>query len=241
MDYQIRIESFQGPLDLLLYLVKRNEVDIRDIPIKQVTEQYLAYIQVLQGIDVEQAGDFLVMAATLMEIKSKMLLPRPEEAALEEEDPRLGLVKQLIEYKQFKEAAALLEARAENQSHRLARQPLDPSNQADPSKQTLREVELWDLVSAFGRIMQETLAQQPQSIVGDPTPVHVYMDYIVDRLKREFRVSFADLFVPPHIRSRLVGLFLALLELMKGRLVRAEQDEAFGDIWLYRGEDQTGM
>lgn len=236
MDYQIKLESFQGPLDLLLYLVKRNEVDIRDIPINQVTEQYLAYIQVLQGIDVEQAGDFLVMAATLMEIKSKMLLPRPEEAASDEEDPRLGLVKQLIEYKQFKEAAALLEARAENQSHRLARQPPETTDQSDPAKQPLREVELWDLVSAFGRIMQETLAQQPQAIVDDPTPVHVYMDYIVDRLKREFRINFADLFVPPNMRSRLVGLFLALLELMKSRLVRAEQEEAFGEIWLHRGE-----
>ena len=236
MDYRIKLEAFQGPLDLLLYLVKRNEVDIRDIPIKQVTEQYLAYIQVLQWIDVEQAGDFLVMAATLMEIKSKMLLPRSEVAEPEEEDPRLNLVKQLIEYKQFKEAAALLEARAENQSHRLARQPLEPANQPDPTTQPLREVELWDLVSAFGRIMQETLAQKPQAIVADPTPVHVYMDFILDRLRRETRLSLSSLIVPPYSRSRLVGLFLALLELMRSRQVRAEQDEAFGELWLCRGE-----
>src|SRR5438552_1927464 len=136
MDYRIKLESFQGPLDLLLYLVKRNEVDIRDIPIKQITEQYLAYIQVLQWIDVEQAGEFLVMAATLMEIKSRMLLPRPDEAAPDgEEDPRLDLVKQLIEYKRFREAAALLEARAENQSHRIARQPPEQPNEQDPAKQ----------------------------------------------------------------------------------------------------------
>ena len=236
MDYQVKIESFQGPLDLLLFLVKRNEVDIRDIPISQVTEQYLEYIQLLRLIDVEQAGDFLVMAATLMEIKSKMLLPRPEEAAQEEEDPRLDLVKQLIEYKRFKEAAALLEARAEEQSHRIARQPPEPAGQPDPSKLPLREVELWDLVSAFGRIMQETLAQQPQSIVADPTPVHVYMDYILQRLEHETRVSLTRLFTPPHFRSRLVGLFLALLELIRDRRLAAEQPEAFGEIWLCRGD-----
>jgi segregation and condensation protein A len=236
MDYRIKLEAFQGPLDLLLYLVKRNEVDICDIPIKQVTEQYLAYIQVLEWIDVEQAGDFLVMAATLMEIKSKMLLPRAEQVATEEEDPRLNLVKQLIEYKQFKEAASLLEARAESQSHRLARQPPELAIQPDPLVQPLREVELWDLVSAFGRIMQETLAQKPQAITADPTPVHVYMDYILDRIKKDSRVSLSGLFVPPFSRSRLVGLFLALLELMKGRQVRAEQAEAFGELWLYRGE-----
>src|SRR5258708_36374875 len=102
MDYQVKIESFQCPLDLLLFLVKRNEVDIRDIPISQVTEQYLEYIQLLRLIDVEQAGDFLVMAATLMEIKSKMPLPRPEEAAQEAEDPRLDLGHPMIEHKRLK-------------------------------------------------------------------------------------------------------------------------------------------
>ncbi|MFL5241473.1 MAG: segregation and condensation protein A [Gemmataceae bacterium] len=239
MDYQVKIESFQGPLDLLLYLVKRNEVDIRDIPISQVTEQYLEYIQLLRLIDVEQAGDFLVMAATLMEIKSMMLLPRPEEAAQEEEDPRLDLVKQLIEYKRFKEAAALLEARAEEQSHRIARQPPEPVDLPDPSKLPLRKVELWDLVSAFGRIMQETLAQQPQSIIGDPTPVHVYIDNILQRLNQETRVSFTRLFTPPHFRSRLIGLFLALLELIRDRRLVVEQPEPFGEIWLCQGDRQA--
>src|SRR5215831_18650612 len=122
-DYQVNLETFRGPLDLLLYLVKRDEVDVRDIPIARVAEQFKEYLDVLALIDVERAGDFLVMAATLMEIKSKMLLPRAPEAAEAEEDPRLELVRQLVQYKRFKDAAALLEARAEEQSQRLPRQP----------------------------------------------------------------------------------------------------------------------
>src|ERR1700736_2906219 len=119
MDYQVDLESFRGPLDLLLYLVKRNEVDICDIPIARMTGQFLDYLRVLELIDVERAGDFLVMAATLMEIKSKMLLPRGAETGPEEADPRLELVRQLVEYKKFKDAAALLEAQAERQERPL--------------------------------------------------------------------------------------------------------------------------
>src|SRR5215469_10987470 len=149
-DYLVDIDTFRGPLDLLLYLVKRDEVDIRDIPIARVTEQFQEYLDALQLIDVEGAGDFLVMAATLLEIKSKQLLPRPEESAEPEDDPRLELVKQLVQYKKFKDAAALLEARAEEQSQRLPRQPVAlPTNAGPPP---LKPVELWDLVSAFGRL-----------------------------------------------------------------------------------------
>src|SRR6516162_6356519 len=118
-DYRVDLDAFRGPLDLLLYLVKRDQVDVRDIPIARVAEQFKEYLDVLQLIDVERAGDFLVMAATLMEIKSKQLLPRPEESTEPDDDPRLELVKQLVQYKRFKDAAALLEARAEEQSQRL--------------------------------------------------------------------------------------------------------------------------
>src|SRR5437762_1798394 len=125
MDYQVELTTFRGPLDLLLFLVKRNEVDITDIPIARLAEQFLEYLNVLQVVDVEMAGEFLVMAATLMEIKSKMLLPRGEEGEKEADDPRLELVKQLIEYKKYKEAATLLEEQAERQMARLPRVPLE--------------------------------------------------------------------------------------------------------------------
>jgi segregation and condensation protein A len=232
MEYQVDLEAFRGPLDLLLYLVKHNEVDICDIPIARIAEQFLHYMEVLELIDVERAGDFLVMAATLMEIKSRLLLPRSDEETHEEDDPRRELVRQLLQYKQFKEAALQLEAQAERQSSRLPRLPLEPLAGPDPSQQPLRHVELWDLVSAFGRLMRETLALQPQQIVDDQTPVHIYMEQILERLRREAQVSFASLFAPPYSRGRLVGLFLAILELMKQNTLRAEQSGAFGDIVL---------
>jgi segregation and condensation protein A len=236
-DYLVNLDTFRGPLDLLLYLVKRDEVDIRDIPIARVCEQFKDYLDALQLIDVEQAGDFLVMAATLVEIKTRLLLPRPEELSETEADPRLELVKQLVQYKKFKDAAALLEARAEEQSQRLPRQPIPPPpNTAPPA---MKPVELWDLVSAFGRLMRETLALQPQTIAVDQTPLHVYMEMVLQRLRAEQRLQFSALFTPPHTRGRLVGLFLAILELTKTRRVLPEQTEAFGDIWLSLAELAT--
>lgn len=232
MDYQVSLDVFRGPLDLLLYLVKRNEVDICDIPIARIAEQFLEYLRVAELIDVERAGDFLVMAATLMEIKSRMLLPRTEEATEEEADPRLELVRQLMEYKKFKDAASLLEAQAERQMCRLSRVPVETPAPASPASQPLRQVELWDLVSAFGRLMRETLALQPQQIVMDQTPIHVYMEGILTRLEAEGPLALTALFTPPHTRGRLVGLFLAILELIKGKRVVAEQADIFSDISL---------
>ncbi|HEV3447539.1 MAG TPA: segregation/condensation protein A [Gemmataceae bacterium] len=232
MDYQVNLEVFRGPLDLLLFLVKRNEVDICDIPIARLAGQFLDYLRVMEFIDVEHAGDFLVMAATLMEIKSKMLLPRGEDEAEEDADPRLELVRQLIEYKKFKDAAGLLEAQAERQLSRLPRAQVELAEPVNPAQQPLRQVELWDLVSAFGRLMRETLALQPQQIVVDQTPVHVYMEQIVQHLERAGRLPFSALFTPPYQRSRLVGMFLAVLELVRMRRAAAEQDECFGEIWM---------
>ncbi len=231
-DYTVDLDSFRGPLDLLLYLVKRNEVDICDIPIARILEQFQHYLDIMTVLDVERVGDFIVMAGTLMELKSKMVLPRgADESSEEEDDPRQELVRQLLEYKRFKDAAALLEARAERQGLRLSREPLPPAA-PDPASQPLREVELWDLVSAFGRLMRETLALQPQQIVVDHTPIHVFMEQIAGRLAVEGPLPFRSLFDPPHTRGRLVGLFLAMLELIKSRRIVADQTEAFGQITL---------
>jgi len=208
-------------------------VDVCDIPIARILEQFQHYLDVMTVLDVERVGDFIVMAGTLMEIKSKMVLPRgAEESAEEEGDPRRELVRQLIEYKKFKDAAALLEAQGERQALRLPRQPVPPPSAADPSRQPLQQVELWDLVSAFGRLMRETLALQPQQIVVDHTPIHVYMELIVRRLESEGPLPLGALFTPPYNRGRLVGLFLAMLELIKGRRVLAEQAEPFAEIRL---------
>src|SRR5207253_3510638 len=222
MDYLVELDTFRGPPDLLLYLVKRNEVDVCDIPIARIADQFLEYLRMIELIDVERAGEFLVMAATLMEIKSRLLLPRSDELIEEEADPRQELVRQLLEYKKVKDAAALLEAHAERQLCRLPRFPVEVAGGADPSSQPLRAVELWDLVSAFGRLMRETLTLQPNQIVVDETPMQVYMDMIVDRLQQSPRLPFTAFFTPPLNRSRLVGLFLAVLELIRMHQIMAD-------------------
>ena len=232
MDYLIDLDTFHGPPDLLLYLVKRNEVDICDIPIARIADQFLEYLRLIEMIDVERAGEFLVMAATLMEIKSRLLLPRSDELIEEEEDPRQELVRQLLEYKKIKDAAALLEVQAERQLCRLPRFPVEATVGGDPASQPLRAVELWDLVSAFGRLMRETLALQPNQIVVDETPMQVYMDLIVGRLKQACRMPFTSFFTPPFNRARLVGLFLAVLELIRIRQIEVDQQDAFGEITL---------
>lgn len=232
MEYQVEIEAFKGPMDLLLYLVRRDEVDIRDIPIARIAEQFLHYLDVIQAIDVEWAGDFLVMSATLMEIKSRMLLPRPEELAAEEADPRRELVKQLLEYKKYKDAAALLEEQAERQQSRMSRLPLEMPPPPDPAQQPLHQVELWDLVSAFGRLMRETASLTPRQIVVDETPLHVHMEHVEARLMAVERVAFRDLFAPPLTRGRLIGLFLAILELVRRGRIHAEQAQPLGEIWV---------
>lgn len=233
MEYQVELDTFRGPLDLLLYLVRREEVDIRDIPIARIAEQFLGYVKLLELIDVEWAGEFLVLAATLMEIKSRMLLPRPEELAEDEADPRRELVKQLLEYKKYKDAAALLEEQAERQQARLPRLPLEMPPPVDPAQQPLQQVELWDLVSAFGRLMRETAAMAPRQIVVDETPMQVHMEQIVERLRGQPRVNFRELFTPPYHRGRLIGLFLAILELIRRGQIQGEQTTPMGEVWVW--------
>ncbi len=231
MDYQVQLQTFHGPLDLLLYLVKRNEVDIHDIPISTVTEQFLSFLNAVEFLDIELVGDFLVMAATLMEIKVRGLLPSEVKADEEDEpDPRRQLVKQLLEYRRFKDAAAALEQKAESHGTRVARiAPLEPTS---PGTAPIRAVELWDLVSAFARLMRETQGLQPKTITIDDTPQEVYERQIVEQVRSGQRVNFRDVFTPPWTRSKLIGLFLAILELIKRREIALEQAEPFGEIWL---------
>jgi segregation and condensation protein A len=231
MSFIFDHDSFHGPLDLLLYLVKKSEVEILDIPISRITDQFLEYLPVLRAaLDLDQVGEFISMAATLAEIKSRMLLPQePVKAEKDEPDPRRELVKQLLEYRKFKDAAANLEERAEKQAERVPR-----VEAAEPLKQgpTVKPVELWDLVSAFARLMRETKAIETATITVDDTPQHVYEEQIRNLVKERGRVPFRDLFTPPFIKSRLIGLFLAVLELIKVHGVWLEQPEDFGDIWL---------
>jgi segregation and condensation protein A len=234
MRFRVQLDMFAGPLDLLLYLVRKHELEVLEIPLATVAEQYLEILAVLEQIDVDAVGDFLEVATLLMEIKSRSMLPRHEE--IEEEpvdDPRHELVSRLLEYKRYKEAACLLEDRARQWQLRYERRVNDlESHGRDPANQPIQEVELWDLVSAFTRVMREKAAPPPAKIRYDDTPIEVHMDLIKARLAAEGRLSFASLFEPGMHRSRMVGLFLALLELIRHGLAGVEQSVLFGEIWI---------
>jgi segregation and condensation protein A len=235
MIYQVALDAFHGPLDLLLYLVKRNEVDVRDIPVARIAEQFLDHLHALRAIDVDWAGEFLVMAATLMELKSRLLLPRADEAGgPEPDDPRKELVRQLVEYRKTKDAAGHLDRLAEERQFHVGRIP--PDDEEGATSPRLRRVELWDLVGAFGRLVRETESLQPLHLVEDETPQAAYVDMLRNKLLAGRAVAFRDLFDPPMTRRRLIGVFLALLELIKLAEVTFEQAEPFGPIWVRPAE-----
>ncbi|MBX7167386.1 MAG: segregation/condensation protein A [Pirellulales bacterium] len=239
MAFRVDLDIFRGPLDLLLYLVRKHEVEITDIPVALIAEQYLAYLEVLKLLDVNAVGDFLEMASTLIEIKSRMVLPHAEEEETPIEDPRQELVRQLLEYKRFKDAASLLDERSRQWQERFARSAHDAPRGRDWANEPLKEVELWDLVSALARMIRDSQTSQPSNIIYDETPIHVFMGRIHQRLLAERQVSLADLFEQGMHKSTLIGIFLAILELVRHHDVRAEQDQLFGNIWLLPGE-RTG-
>jgi segregation and condensation protein A len=232
MPYQIVTHSFFGPLDLLLYLVRRNEVDIRTIGVSDIADQFLETLDQLQEFNIENTGEFLVMAATLMEIKVKNLLPsQPHESYEVSADPRKQLIMQLLEYRKFKDAAGILESTAEAHHCRIPRSPIHESNPTVPYP--VRSVELWDLVSAFARLMRETHSLQPTTITIDDTPQEVYERQLVEAISRHYRIVFRDIFQPPYSRAKLIGLFLAVLELIKRGVIGFDQSSPFEQIWLY--------
>jgi len=240
MEFRVDLEIFRGPLDLLLYLVRKHEVEIVEIPIAPITEQFLQYLEVLRGIDINVVGDFVDMASTLMEIKSRMVLPRGGEVEEELLDPRHELVQRLLEYKKFKDAASMLDERSRAWQQRFPRLADDlPPRTRNLADEQIQEVELWDLVSAFGRIMRDSQAARPSNIVYDDTPIHVYMARIQSLLTERGQVALRELFQPGMHKSSMVGIFLATLELVRHHGVHAEQNALFGEIWILPGSGGT--
>ena len=240
--YKVDLEEFSGPLDLLLYLIRQEEVDVTNIPIACITEQYLAHLEVIQAINVNLAGDFLVMAATLMEVKSRMLLPRPEHGEEEEEDPRADLIRQLIEYKKFKDAARQLAGQADAQALKFARGAaaalgLPDAPPDDDLPILLGEVTVWDLVAAFKIILRQTTLDTTRHIVLDDRPLMTYCNDLLDTLRERPTTTFRDLFEPGAGRLAIISLFLALLELIRRRRVRAEQGGHRGEIRIVLLDD----
>jgi len=236
--YKVELEEFSGPLDLLLYLIRQEEVDITGIPIARITDQYLAHLEVLQLIDMDLAGEFLLMAATLMEIKSRMLLPKPELEEEDEEDPRADLIRQLLEYKRFKDAARRLAGRADEQALKFARGRAAILGLPEPEPQDdlpidIGELTVWDLVAAFRTILQQTSVRDvTRQISLDDKPLTDYCNDLLDKVRGRPIALFTEAFDPGADRMALISTFLALLELMKRRRLRAEQGARAGEIRL---------
>jgi segregation and condensation protein A len=235
-DYRVHLDLFTGPIDLLLYLVRRQEVNILDLPLSQVTAQFFEFLESLEQIDVDQAGDVLVSASALAEIKSRQVLPRPEEELEEPEiepDHQSELIRQLLEYKTFKEASFALQEHASAWQERYPRLSDErPRISKDHSQDRIKEVELWDLVSALSRILQIREVVTHSRIRYDETPIAVWAERISTRVLKERRCAFSSFFEGEKLRSRIVGIFLATLELIRHHRYRAEQPVEYGEIWI---------
>ena len=236
-DYKVRLEVFEGPLDLLLYLIKKDELEIHDIPIETITTQYVQYLELMQMLDLNVAGEFLVMAATLMMIKSRMLLPveeRPELEA-EEEDPRWDLVRQLVEYKKFKDAALHLEALEARREDIFGRDGAEAVLGKEPDV-ALHDVGLFDLISAFSEALKKVKSEELREIFAERFTVAEKIEVLGDRLRREGNFSISRMFEGMRSRHEIACTFLALLELIRLNQARAVQQETYGEIMIEAAE-----
>lgn len=236
--FRVDLPAYRGPLDLLLYLVRRQEMDLTTLSLAVVVEQYVQYLEVLQELDVNAAADFLEVASLLVEMKSQAVLPKQadeEEAAEVVDEPHEGLVERLLEYKRLRDAASVLEEMSDRWQTRYPRLCDDlPPRQNKLGDQPIADLEIWDLVSAFGRIMRETKGPPTPQVIQDDTPIHVHMQRIHLRLRNEDGVWFDDLFEPGMHKTSLIGIFLAMLELTRHHGVRAEQDPHTGQIRIVK-------
>ena len=234
-SYRVKLEIFEGPLDLLLYLIKKDEIDIYDIPIARITEQYLAYLELMQELDISVAGDFLVMASTLIYIKSKMLLPPDPKADGEEdlsEDPRAELIERLLEYQKFKSASQMLYSRGEIESACYTRGPLETDSSNPEVSATL-----FDLLRVFREVLKRAEAEIEMEIARDEMTIAEKLAQIHAMLEERERINVRELFEMSRSKRELIITFLALLELVKEWKIYLIQDEPFGDIFARRRAD----
>jgi segregation and condensation protein A len=234
MEFKVAIEVFSGPMDLLLHLVKKHEVDVREVPIAKIADEFIAHLDVLEDLAIEQVGEFVELASVLLEIKTRALVPRPEEQAEETVEPaREDLVKRLLEYKQYRDAAAMLEDRARQWELRFARTASDePARRAAPAEVTIGDVQVWDLVGAMARVLRKREKRKPRQIVHDDTPIEVHIERIDALVHEKGKVAFTELFEDDIPRARLMGIFLAVLELVRRGRLSTRQELLFDEIWL---------
>ena len=238
-EYKVNLDVFEGPLDLLLYLIRREELDIYDIPIEHITAEYMKFLDEARELDLDIAGEFIVMAATLMVIKSRMLLPVDRRNANEDTpeewvDPRLDLVRQLIEYKKFKDAAARLETMEAIQASRYdygGGRPKFEKTAAD-ALATIANLDLYDLLTAFRDVLARASELPREELKGMRFSVPDKMDYVLERTRSEDQVSFTALFAPDAPKGEIIVTFLAILELLRQHRIAVYQNAAFHEITI---------
>ncbi len=232
MEYGIKLEIFEGPMDLLLHLIQKNDLDIYDIPISKITSEYLSYLNLMKEMNLEVAGDFLIMAATLMRIKSKMLLPVYSEEEDEElDDPRDEITKRLLEYKKFKEASKVLKTNLEKQKDVFFRKTQPEFTDEDFGV----DVSLFDLMDAFRKVLEKA-KKSSKEIIKEEFTIEDKIRIILSLLEGKKFVSFYSIFLKDETMSSVIVTFLALLELIKIGQISVRQNEAFSEIRIYRKE-----
>lgn len=233
--YTIKLEAFEGPLDLLLYLIRKNEIDIYNIPIAKITDQYIEYMNLINSLDLEIAGEFIFMAATLLHLKSETLLPTISTDDYEEPMmTREELVRQLLEYKKFKEAAMVLAEKEDIQSKLYARSFADPAIEDFEIKEYKFTVSLFDLISAFYRIIKTLPEEQSTELIEETITVDKKIEEILLMLENNKRIEFSSLFSNYSSKLEIIVTFLAILELTRIKRIIPRQTHIFGRIWLYR-------
>jgi segregation and condensation protein A len=239
-DYKVKLEIFEGPLDLLLYLIKKDEIDIYNVSIERITSQYLEYIDTFKALNIELASEFIVMAANLMYLKSRTLLPKevqPPDEEADEEDPRWELIRQLVEYKKFKDAAQFLGQRDQEGAEFFAATPELP-DLTEP-EQGMPQVGIFDLIRAFQKVLKKFEDTHTlREIVDDRWTVSDKIDHLLSVIPVGGRVQFESLFTEATSRSEVIITFLAMLELMKLNFLKIEQEKVLGVITVLRPEDK---
>ncbi len=235
VTFPVKLEIFEGPLDLLLFLIRKNEIDIYDIPIALITRQYLEYIELIKELDLDLAGEFILMAAILIRIKIKMLLPRDQIE--EEEDPRDELVSALLEYKKYKEAALSLRRKEEEEQVFFPRSDFSFVDQ-DESMEPLKDADLFDLLVAFKKVLDNQPRESFHSIEFQKVDLEQRIQYILDYLTDKEKVSFEELFQDNPVRLVLVVTFMAILELMRLHEIRVMQRKHFSRIFILRNKNR---
>jgi len=231
-SYPVKLEIFEGPLDLLLFLITKNEIDIYDIPISLITQQYLEYLEMMKDLDLEVAGEFVLMAATLIRIKAQMLLPKTDEEETEE-DPRAELVSALLEYKKYKDLSVLLKQKEKERSQFFPRSDFSYLG-LDNEKKDEIEMSLCDLLDAFKKVCHSAPQEIFHRVEIQEVDLSQRVDHILSYLKNKERVKFAELFLDNPVRLVMVVTFIAILELIRLRKIKIFQQRSFSEIWVYR-------